>query len=62
MPGAQSQRDKDARREAAIRAALPCPTCGAPIGAPCREGTQPHDARRGRRAAWVGSTAWLYNR
>jgi len=55
-----------ATREERIRAAVPYPLCGAPIGRPCRAGTAPHDARReatdlrpildrvhnDRRAAW----------
>ena len=36
-------------REPRIRAAVPCPLCGAPIGQPCRKGIHPHDARRGAR-------------
>lgn len=34
-------------REPRIRAAVPCPACGAPIGSPCVAGISPHDPRRG---------------
>ena len=56
-------------REPRIRATVPCPLCGAPLGAPCRASRYPHDPRHGpedrrpvlhrahqeRRAAWL---AW----
>ena len=58
---------KDRAREDRMTAAVACPACGAQPGQPCREGTAPHDPRRGaedlrailprvhseRRAAWV---------
>ncbi len=60
---------KNATREAAILAAVPCAACGAPIGQRCREGVAPHDSRRGiedlrpfldrthseRRAEWIAA-------
>lgn len=56
-------------RERRIRAAVPCPTCGAQLGQPCRAGTAPHDPSRGavdmrptlgrvhtdRRLAWLAA-------
>jgi hypothetical protein len=36
-----------ATREPRIRAAVPCPICGAAIGQPCRAGRYPHDPRNG---------------
>jgi hypothetical protein len=62
-----SDRNRTDTREPRIRAAVPCPVCGAAIGEACRQGRYPHDARNGaedrrpllhrahqeRRAAWL---------